>query len=99
MRYARGRNTPLPIPLQEARSFPFQSQKSENFDTIFTMGNHDLDGGDKFMYKVVIRNINTNEVSKVVGFDNDDLKMLDDNLSKYGTKEQFLKEVCDIESV
>ena len=23
------------------------------FETIFTMGNHDLDGGDKFMYKVV----------------------------------------------
>jgi len=27
--------------------------KNANFDTVFTMGNHDLDGGDKFMYKVM----------------------------------------------
>lgn len=27
--------------------------KDVNFDTIFTMGNHDLDGGDKFMYSVM----------------------------------------------
>ena len=27
--------------------------KKANFDAIFTMGNHDLDGGDKFMYKVM----------------------------------------------
>lgn len=26
--------------------------KGSRFETIFTMGNHDLDGGDKFMYKV-----------------------------------------------
>ncbi|MBE7705557.1 MAG: hypothetical protein E7Z90_07110 [Cyanobacteria bacterium SIG29] len=26
---------------------------SSNFETIFTMGNHDLDGGDSFMYKVM----------------------------------------------
>ncbi len=25
----------------------------KNFETIFTMGNHDLDGGDKFIYKVI----------------------------------------------
>lgn len=29
------------------------SGKSDNFDTVFAMGNHDLDGGDKFMYKVM----------------------------------------------
>ncbi len=27
--------------------------KDSNYDTIFEMGNHDLDGGDKFMYKVI----------------------------------------------
>ena len=30
-----------------------QAGKASNFDTVFTMGNHDLDGGDKFMYKVM----------------------------------------------
>ncbi len=30
-----------------------QVGKNANFDTVFTMGNHDLDGGDKFMYKVM----------------------------------------------
>ncbi len=29
------------------------SGNSENFDAVFAMGNHDLDGGDKFMYKVM----------------------------------------------
>ncbi|MBQ8887357.1 MAG: hypothetical protein IJY61_06625 [Candidatus Gastranaerophilales bacterium] len=27
--------------------------KDANYDTLFEMGNHDLDGGDKFMYKVI----------------------------------------------
>lgn len=27
--------------------------KDCQFDTVYTMGNHDLDGGDKFMYKVI----------------------------------------------
>ena len=27
--------------------------KGSNFETIFTMGNHDLDGGDSFIYKVL----------------------------------------------
>lgn len=27
--------------------------KDSNFDTVFTMGNHDLDAGDKFIYKVM----------------------------------------------
>ncbi len=27
--------------------------KGSNFETVFTMGNHDLDGGDSFMYKVM----------------------------------------------
>jgi len=30
-----------------------QAGKDSNFDTVFTMGNHDLDGGDKFMYRVM----------------------------------------------
>lgn len=30
-----------------------QAGKDSNFDTVFAMGNHDLDGGDKFMYKVM----------------------------------------------
>jgi len=30
-----------------------QAGKDAKFDTVFTMGNHDLDGGDKFMYKVI----------------------------------------------
>ncbi|MCM1265811.1 MAG: metallophosphoesterase [Candidatus Gastranaerophilales bacterium] len=30
-----------------------QAGEESNFDTVFTMGNHDLDGGDKFMYKVM----------------------------------------------
>ncbi len=29
------------------------SGNNSNFDTVFAMGNHDLDGGDKFMYKVM----------------------------------------------
>lgn len=27
--------------------------KDSNFDTLFAMGNHDLDGGDKFIYKAI----------------------------------------------
>lgn len=27
--------------------------KTSNYDTLFEMGNHDLDGGDKFIYKVI----------------------------------------------
>ncbi|MBQ4123163.1 metallophosphoesterase [bacterium] len=27
--------------------------KESNFDTVFTMGNHDLDGGDRFIYKAI----------------------------------------------
>ncbi|MBQ8668373.1 hypothetical protein IJ472_01240, partial [bacterium] len=30
-----------------------QAGKNANFDTVFTMGNHDLDAGDRFMYKVM----------------------------------------------
>ena len=30
-----------------------QSGKNSNFDTVFTLGNHDLDAGDRFMYKVM----------------------------------------------
>ena len=30
-----------------------QAGKNSNFDTVFTMGNHDLDAGDRFMYKVM----------------------------------------------
>lgn len=30
-----------------------QAGKKSNFDTVFTMGNHDLDAGDKFIYRVM----------------------------------------------
>lgn len=30
-----------------------QAGKDANFDAVFTMGNHDLDAGDKFIYKVM----------------------------------------------
>ena len=30
-----------------------QAGKNANFDTVFTLGNHDLDAGDRFMYKVM----------------------------------------------
>ena len=30
-----------------------QAGRNSNFDTVFTMGNHDLDAGDRFMYKVM----------------------------------------------
>jgi len=30
-----------------------QAGAKSNFDTVFTMGNHDLDAGDKFMFKVM----------------------------------------------
>lgn len=30
-----------------------QAGKNSNFDTVFNIGNHDLDGGDKFLYKIM----------------------------------------------
>ena len=39
-----------------------QAGKGANFDTVFTMGNHDLDAGDKFMYRVM----NVNKMKSLV---------------------------------